>query len=70
MLDNIVMIEFCTQIIRLSALKHVLCLLYCVSSTLLRMRLIIGACRVLWCVRLAVDCVEGFVLCLRARRGG
>ena len=69
-LDNTVIIEFCTQIIRLSGLKHGLCSPYCESRTLLRMRLTVGVCRLLRCVRLAVGYVEGFVLCLRARRGG
>jgi len=55
---------------RLSGLKKGLCLPYCVSRTLLRMRLTMGVCHVLCCVRLAVGYVEGFVLCLQARRGG
>ena len=70
LLDNKAIIEFCTQIIRLSGLKHGLCSPYCESRTLLRMRLTVGVCRLLRCVRLAVGYVEGFVLCLRARRGG
>ena len=37
--NNIVRNEFCTQIIRLAGLKQVLCLLYCVSCTALRMGL-------------------------------
>jgi len=32
------------------------------KNTLLRMRLTMGVCRVLCCVRLAMDYVEGFVL--------
>jgi len=35
------------------------------KSMLLRMRLAMDVRRVLRCVRLAVDCVGGFVLCLR-----
>ena len=38
-LDNIVIIEFYTQIIRLPELKHGLCLSYCVSRTPLRIHL-------------------------------
>jgi len=40
------------------------------KSVLLRMCLTVGVCRVLCCVRLAVDNVEGFVLCLRVHRVG
>ena len=65
--NNIVRIEFCTQVIRLSGLKQGLRLLYCVSRTLLRMHLTMDVCLVLYCVRMVMDCVEGFVLCLRAR---
>jgi len=43
---------------------------YCVSRTLLRIRLTMGVCSVLRYVRLAMGYVEGFVLCLRASRGG
>jgi len=68
--NNIVRIEFCTQITRLSGLKHGLCLLYCVSRTLLRVRLTVGVRRVSCCVRLVMGYVEGFVMCLRARRVG
>jgi len=40
------------------------------KSILLRMRLTMGVHRVLCCVTLAMDYVEGFMLCLRVHKGG
>ena len=43
---------------------------YCVSRMLFRMNLAMDVRCVPYSVRLAMDFVEGFVLCLQVRRGG
>jgi len=50
-------------------LKQGLRLPYCVSHMLLRIHLTMDVCCVLWCVRLAMDYMEGFVLCLQRVEG-